>query len=75
MGLLDTFGQPAWRHLVFAFLHTLWQGAVIALLAALAPRSLPARRQAARYLVAPAAQVGASWRDSCSGSRSQARAW
>ena len=53
MNVFDVFGQPAWRHLVFALLHTLWQGGLIALATATALRRLPARRQGARYLIVP----------------------
>ena len=55
---LETFAQPVWRHLVFALLHTIWQGAVLALLLSLALRRLPARRQDARYLLALGAEFG-----------------
>lgn len=56
MNPLDLFAQPVWRHLVFALLHTLWQGAVLALLLVLALRWVSVRHPHARYLLALTAQ-------------------
>ena len=56
MNALDLFAQPAWRHLVFALLHTLWQGAVLALLLVAALRWVSVRHPQARYLLTLAAQ-------------------
>ncbi len=52
------FAQPSWRHLVFALLHTLWQGAVLAILLAVVLRRVSVRRPRARYTLALAAQFG-----------------
>ncbi|SIO01851.1 Signal transducer regulating beta-lactamase production, contains metallopeptidase domain [Singulisphaera sp. GP187] len=53
---LARFAEPAWRHLVFALLHTLWQAAVLALLLVVALRWVSVRRSQARYLMALVAQ-------------------
>ncbi len=58
MSALRIFEDPSWRSLVAALLHTLWQGAVVALLLAFALRRLRADRQETRYLLALAAQFG-----------------
>ncbi|WP_406700749.1 M56 family metallopeptidase [Singulisphaera sp. Ch08] len=58
MNALDLFEQPAWRHLVFALSHTLWQGAVLALLLVAALRRVSVRHPEARYLLALATQFG-----------------
>ena len=39
MNVFDVFGQPVWRQLVFALLHTVWQGGLIALATAAAPET------------------------------------
>lgn len=56
MSVFDHFAQPAWRHLVFALLHTLWQGAVLALLLVLTLRWISVRHPQVRYVLALAAQ-------------------
>jgi len=58
MSAFDVFGWGGWRPLVFALLHTLWQGGLAALATALLLRRLPAGRQGARYAVALAGQFG-----------------
>jgi beta-lactamase regulating signal transducer with metallopeptidase domain len=52
------FDSPAWRPLVLALLHTIWQGGLLALLLSVALRRLPAGRTDARYLLSMAAQFG-----------------
>ena len=59
MNVFDVFGQAVWRQLVFALLHTLWQGGLIALATAAVLRCLPAKHQGARYLLSLTAQFGA----------------
>jgi beta-lactamase regulating signal transducer with metallopeptidase domain len=56
--MLDVFANRAWQHLVIALLHTLWQGALLALLMSFALRKIPARHHDARYGLALAAQFG-----------------
>lgn len=58
MSAFEVFGWAGWRPLVFALLHTLWQGGLVALATALALRRLPAGRQGARYAVALGGQFG-----------------
>src|SRR5579885_1367951 len=58
MSILEWFSNRTWEHLIAALLHTLWQGALLAALLAVAVRRLPASRPDARYLVALAAQFG-----------------
>ncbi len=58
MNGFDVFRQPVWRHLVFALLHTLWQGGMIALVLMFLLRRIPASRPGPRYLLAFAAQFG-----------------
>ncbi|WZP00455.1 carboxypeptidase regulatory-like domain-containing protein [Isosphaeraceae bacterium EP7] len=58
LGLPIAFDSPAWRPLIVALLHTLWQGGLLALLLVLALRRLPASRGNARYTLALAAQFG-----------------
>jgi beta-lactamase regulating signal transducer with metallopeptidase domain len=55
---LNMLDSSACRHLVFALLHTLWQGPLIAMILAILLQRLAARRQAARYWLAIAAQFG-----------------
>ena len=61
MNALDLFAQPGWRHLVFALLHTLWQGAVLALAGA---RPCGGSRSAIRRAAIPAARWPRSSRSS-----------
>jgi beta-lactamase regulating signal transducer with metallopeptidase domain len=58
MDILEVFSTRAWQHLIAALLHTLWQGAILALLLSIALRKLPAYRHDARYLLALTAQFG-----------------
>jgi beta-lactamase regulating signal transducer with metallopeptidase domain len=58
MDIFDLFSNRAWQHLIVALLHTIWQGAILALLLSVALRRLPAYRHDARYLLALAAQFG-----------------
>ncbi len=58
MNILKEFANPSWQHLVAALLHTLWQGAVLALMMALVLRRMPASWHDARYVLALAAQFG-----------------
>jgi beta-lactamase regulating signal transducer with metallopeptidase domain len=57
MSLLELLSNRAWEHLVMALLHTLWQGAVIALVMSVVLRRMPARLSNGRYFVALAAQI------------------
>lgn len=41
MDILAVFSSRAWQHLIVALLHTLWQGAILALLMAIALRRIP----------------------------------
>jgi hypothetical protein len=56
MDILELFSGRAWQHLITALLHTIWQGAVLALLLSAALGRLPARRPEARYLLSLTAQ-------------------
>ena len=58
MNILHVLDQAIWRQLVFALLHTLWQGGAIALIAALILWRIPANRPGLRYTFALAAQFG-----------------
>ncbi len=51
MPVIDFFSQPGWQRLGFALLHFLWQGALVALLAAGLVGLLRLRRGVARYRV------------------------
>jgi Zn-dependent protease with chaperone function len=55
---LDTMADPGWRNLVFALLHTLWQGAVLSGILYLLLKWTPVRRHNARYLAAFGTQLG-----------------
>jgi bla regulator protein blaR1 len=57
MSLLELLSNRAWEHLVMALLHTLWQGAFIALVMSVVLRRMPARLSNGRYIVALAAQI------------------
>ncbi len=57
MSYLELLSSQAWEHLVRALVHTLWQGALIALLMSVVLRRMPARASNSRYLVALAAQL------------------
>ncbi len=56
MNLLDVFSNQGWQDLVGALLHTIWQGALLALLIAFILRRIPAHHSDARYVLALAAQ-------------------
>jgi hypothetical protein len=56
--LTHLFGSPGWTRLLYVLLHTLWQGALLALALWLALRALPARRTELRYGLALASLAG-----------------
>ncbi len=58
MSGLSLFTGPSWGLMVEAFLHTLWQGALISVLLALALHRLRGDRRRTRYGLAVAAQFG-----------------
>jgi hypothetical protein len=57
MSLLELLSNRAWERLVMALLHTLWQGALVALVMSVVLRRMPARLSNGRYFVALAAQI------------------
>ncbi len=54
--ILEFLSDRAWHDLVVALLHTLWQGAIVALLAVAVLRRIPAARPEARYALAVSSQ-------------------
>jgi beta-lactamase regulating signal transducer with metallopeptidase domain len=56
--LLENLSGPAWENAAVTLLHTLWQGALAALLLYLVLRWIPARRQNLRYALSLAALGG-----------------
>ena len=57
MNLLDVFSNQGWQDLVGALLHTIWQGALLALLIAFILKRIPAHHSDVRYIGALAAQI------------------
>lgn len=55
---LSIFAGPVWQNLVFALIHTLWQGALLALLVHFALGRIAAGRHNARYAFAMGGQLG-----------------
>jgi beta-lactamase regulating signal transducer with metallopeptidase domain len=52
MWILQALGEPGWRTLIAALLHTLWQGVLISGVVYVLLRAIPARRPRLRYQIA-----------------------
>ncbi len=56
--LIEALSGPAWREILLTLAHSLWQGAVIALLLALVLRQVAGNRPQARYVASLSALAG-----------------